>query len=240
MTALATFFAEMGPFLRGERSAEDVLAVLGPSPSGTARFAQYAELVSRQRRGILDRFYRSAAAIDPVRFASLRDDGLRRHPPSHWSPNEVAGQFAAHVAEREDVDEAVRELVDFAWIRFRSMHTAHVPEEEGLDASLFVRHYAHDVTSFSNEVEAHPARRALLVRKPVTLIVTRHRIDGSLVVVTPSLSALLALACSASGSPPSLPPGVSWPMVAAGATELERAGAISERVARRIHERVAR
>jgi len=241
MKSLVEFFAAMEPFLLGERSAEDVLAQLGPSPSGSRRFALYAELVARQRRSVIDHFYRSvaAAAASPALFARLRDDYLRAHPPSHWSPSEAARAFPQFLSSRDDATGPLRALADFAWVRFAAMHAPHEDGSIGLDAALFVRHYDHDVRSFSDEVERLGKTPAQLSATPRTLLVTRHRREGTLVVVTPSLASLVALA-AAGGSLSSLPPGLTWSLVIDGAVELEGLGIVPDGTAELVRSRESR
>lgn len=237
MKGLVEFFAAMEPFLLGERSAEDVLAQLGPSPSGSRRFALHAELVARQRRSVIDHFYRAvaAAAASPALFARLRDDYLRAHPPSHWSPSEAARAFPEFLSSRDDATGPLRALADFAWVRFAAMHAPHEDGSIGLDAALFVRHYDHDVRSFSDEVERLGRTPAQLSATPRTLLVTRHRREGTLVVVTPSLASLVALA--AAGGSLSLPAGLTWPLVIDGAFELEGLGTVPDGTAELVRSR---
>lgn len=240
--SLAAFFAEMDPFLRGERSAEDVLARLGPSSSGVARFGLYAELVRRQRRGIIDHFYRPVAAAAEAQekglFGRLRDAYLLQHPPTHWAPNEAARAFPAFLTEQPVVDARLVALADYAWARFSVMHAAHRPGELGVDEAILVRHYAWDVAAYSDAVEQGAADVALEAT-PRTLLLGRHRAASStLVVLTPSLAALIAMAV-ASGRRPALPAGLTASMVEGEARELEARGLFPEGTALCVHEQLA-
>ncbi|HSO32607.1 MAG TPA: hypothetical protein VLT33_08825 [Labilithrix sp.] len=238
MTSLATFFAEMEPFLLGQRSASDVLDRLGPSPSGADRFALYAELVQRQRRGILDHFYRPVAAAAEARergrFGRLRDAYLCAHPPRHWTPNEAARAFPGFLSQQADVGEDLVSLADYAWARFSVMHAPHRPEDVGLDEAVLVRHYEWDVATFSEAVERRLAGVTLRAI-PRTLLLGRHRSASTLVVLTPSLGALLALA-AASGRVPALPDGLSSAMVVEEARALVERGLFPEGTATRVRE----
>jgi hypothetical protein len=243
MTTLADFFTEMVPFLRGETSAEAVLERLGPSPSGTARFALYAELVARQRRAVIDHFYRAVAAAATFQkgdlFAQLRDDYLRSHPPGHWSPNQAARAFPAYLAGRSDLTPELAELADYAWIRYAAMHARHEDRTVGLDEAVFVRHYESDVVTFSSELDERGAGASLLSRTPCTLLVARHRRAGTLVITIPSLAALVSLATMTSdaGCAPTLPASLRWDDVMAGAEELEMLGVVPQGIASRIAHR---
>ncbi len=238
---LAAFFAEMDPFLRGERSAEDVLARLGPSSSGIGRFALYAELVRRQRGGIIDHFYRPVAAAAEAKekglFGRLRDAYLRQYPPTHWTPNEAARAFPGFLAEQPVVDAQLVALADYAWARFSVMHAAHRPGELGVDDAILVRHYAWDVAAYSDAVE-HGTGEAALDATPRTLLLGRHRRASTLVVLTPSLAALIAMAV-ASGRRPALPAGLTASVVEEEARDLEARGLFPEGTALRIHEELA-
>lgn len=238
--SLAAFFAEMDPFLRGERSAEEVLARLGPSSSGVARFALYAELVRRQRRGIIDHFYRPVAAAAEAKekglFARLRDAYLREHPPTHWTPNEAARAFPGFLAEQEASDLQLVALADYAWARFSVMHAEHRPGELGVDDAILVRHYEWDVATYSEAVE-HGTGDIELDATPRTLLLGRHRSASTLVVLTPSLAALIAMAV-ASGRRPVLPAGLTAAVVEDEARALEARGLFPEGTARCIREQL--
>lgn len=241
MSCLADFFAEMDPFLRGERSAEEVLARLGPSPSGVRRFALYAELVRRQRRGIIDHFYRPVAAAAEAKetglFGRLRDAYLVQHPPAHWTPNEAARAFPGFLAEQPVVDPQLVSLADYAWARFSVMHAAHRPGDLGVEAAILVRHYDWDVATYSEAVE-RGAEDVELRATPRTLLLGRHRSLSTLVVLTPSLAALIAMAV-ASGRRPAIPAGLSAAMVEEEARALEARGLFPDGAAKLVRERLA-
>jgi hypothetical protein len=243
MTSLAAFLAEMEPFLLGDRSADETLAKLGPSPSGAHRFALYAELVARQRRGIVDHFYRTvraaAEATSPGLFARIRDEYLRDFPPKHWDPNEAARAFPDFLSARPDTPACLAALADYAWVRFAAMHAPHDPNDVGLDVALFVRHYEWDVTSFSDAVEKDDLRIGLPASTPRSLLVGRHRAKGSLVVLKPSLGALLALRAAATRCADPLPGGIRAEIVVEEARSLEQLGLVPSGTSTRIGERLA-
>lgn len=217
MTSLARFHETMGPFLRGEISADEVERRLGPSPSGTARLALYPMLVQRQSRGLVDHFYRGlAAALEATgsaSFARLRDAYLAAHPPQSWEPNANLAAFPAFVRAATDAPAWAFEMADFAWSRFLALHAEHVAGDVGLERAIFVRHYTHDVVAASTTNERrsgsapeHPAIPSFGAR---TIVFARHATDGHVVVVTPSLGALYALLRASGEELPPLPAGLT-------------------------------
>jgi len=243
VTGLDAFFTEMKPFLLGERSATDVLARLGPSMSGAGRFALYAELVARQRRSIIDHFYRAAGAAaethTPGLFGRLRDQYLREHPPTHWAPNEAARGFPDYLTGHREATDDLVALADFAWARFAVMHAPHVHDEVGLDDAILVRHYDCDVAAFSEAVERQDLTQGLPRLTPRTLLLGRHRRQGTLVVTTPSLGALIALAVASGRAQPLLPAGLTAGTVLGEARALEALGLVPAGLAERLGPRLA-
>jgi len=235
---LATFCEEMTLFLLGRKSADAVLDRVGESRSGRARFAVYAELVARQRRAVIDHFMRPVAAALGDSFSSLRDEYLRRHPPSHWIPSEAAREFPAFVAARSELPAFAAELADFAWVRYEVMCAPH-DDGVGLGRAIQVRHYDYDVVAFSREAEDAGLVRGEPRRRGTTVLVTRHRQQSTLVVVTPSQAALVVLAIAAEGPPPPVPPGVDDRMLLDEARSMQASGILGGGAATRATERIA-
>jgi hypothetical protein len=218
MTDLALFHATMGPFLRGEISAEEVERRLGPSPSGTARLALYPRLVQRQARGLVDHFFRGLAAAleaaSSTAFPRLRDAYLEARPPASWEPNANLAAFPAFVRDAPDVPAWAFEMADFAWARFVAIHAEHVAGEVGLERSVFVRHYSHDVVAASATNEGKGVgHRCVPPPTPRTVLFARHTTTGRFVVVTPSVGALFALLRAAGDELPPLPPVLTSAML---------------------------
>ena len=117
------------------------------------------------------------------------------------------------------------------------MHAAHRPGELGVDDAILVRHYAWDVAAYSDAVE-HGTGEAVLAATPRTLLLGRHRRASTLVVLTPSLAALIAMAV-ASGRRPALPAGLTASVVEDEARDLEARGLFPEGTALHIHEELA-
>ncbi len=216
------FFAAIWPFLEGRAGVLETTLALGPSRSGDARLQLYPELIRRQKRGIIDHFFAAARAECVAREPHLWDDlagrFVRAVAPSHWEPNHYARPMLAFLEEQRGSDPristAMIELADYAWVRFSAMIAAHQDGSE-LERSLFVRHYTHDVATFTTDVEhGVAATRTSPEVRPCTLLIVRSRHTSRLEIVTPSLAALLALRRrEAPGEPLSLPHGLTWPDV---------------------------
>ncbi len=191
-TSLDVFFAEMAELLAGRKTAAQCEAVLGPSPSGSERFGVYATLVERQQRGAIDSFFRAAIVAatswDHQRCNDLRRAFLQAQPPMHWSPSTVALPFADYL-ELHNAPIDVIELADFA----RTRHQVLVaPLDDGI-AGLAVRHYSHAVKEFTVGVELGEIVAGRPAATPATWLFGRHRVHANLILVSPSLPALVAI-----------------------------------------------
>lgn len=198
---LDTFLSEFAAMLDGTRTAREAELALGPSPSGTARLGLYATLVRRQQHGAIDEFYAAVRVAAQSRsaghFDQLRDAYLAAHPPSHWVPARAAEHFPAFLEARKASAELV-ELADFAWTRHQVLHA------ERTDG-LAVRHYTHAVKRFSNEVERDGRTRGRPVKEPETWLMGRSLITENLVMVEPSVAALVTVEVLQSGWSDELP-----------------------------------
>ena len=232
-TPLVRFFAEMAELLAGRRSAAECEQVLGPSPSGTARFAMYRKLVDRQQRGALESLYRAvlvaADTWDPRRSESLRAEFLSAFPPAHWSPSTVAAPFADFlIASAAPVD--LVELADFARTRLDVLRAAARDDV----AALAVRHYTHAVHEFTLQVEREGLTAGRPRSGPTTVVLGRHRETADLVLVTPTLATLVALQLSEEGEWSAELPPVERSDVRGAAELLFEQGLIPEAVLTRI------
>ena len=177
MSDLSAFFEHAGAFLvRGQGSAEAVEAALGPSPSGTARLALYAQLVERQQREALESLFpatrRALEHVAPRSFAELATRFARTHRSATAHPGGLGAPFVAFLTKPTNVDETVRawsaELADFERIRYE-LTTSDAPfPEEDVDPLLATRRYAHAVHRTS---DAAPVPNA----EPVSLLLVRDR-----------------------------------------------------------------
>lgn len=224
--SLETFFAEMAELLAGRRSPAACEQVLGRSRSGTERFGVYAKLVARQHQAALDALYRAtfvaAMTWDRERCARLREGFLHDCPPAHWSPVEVAAPFADYLVAHEVPDDLV-ELADFARTRSDVLRATH---HEGLEG-LAVRHYTHAVCEFTLAVEREGLAAGRPVPSATTWLLGRHRETAELVLVTPSLAALVALQIVHEGSWSTALPRVPPVEVGQAAERLNAEGLLS-------------
>lgn len=186
---LDAFLKQMAALLDGRASAAEVERALGKSASGTARLSLYPRLVARQQRAAIDAFQQAAKvacdALAPGRFAPLRDAFLRHHPPASWAPARANAHFGRFLAEGK-APGAVVELADYAWARYEVLHQD--------PAAFAVRHYTHRVRDFAHQVEHEHLRKGTPAVGEQTLLLGRTFDTADLVVLTPSLAALVAVA----------------------------------------------
>lgn len=202
---LDVFFAEMAELLAGRRSPAECEAVLGPSPSGTARLGIYATLVDRQQQAALEALYRAtlvaARSWDREACAELCAGYLRAAPPSHWAPAVVAAPFSDYL-EPHGAPTDVVELADFARTRYEVLSAP--AGDRGAD--LAVRHYTHAVREFTFAVEHEHRASGRPDAVASTWLFGRHRDTADLVLITPSLATLIVAHVLAEGWSPDLPP----------------------------------
>jgi hypothetical protein len=195
---LATFFATMGPFLRGDLTAHAVEEQLGPSPSGTKRLALYRDLVRGQEEDLFDSLFpavrRACEAHGKGTWRTLTERFARENPPFHWEPNRAACTFAAFLGKNQEalaLPPCLEELADYAYIRFAASVAPDPADGVGLESSLFIRHYDYDVVSFTSGVEPGPGGEPALA--PAALVVAWSRVSHRVVEIRPSLAALAAI-----------------------------------------------
>lgn len=197
--SLTGFFAEMEQLLlTGARSATEVEDALGPSPSGTRRLALYRTLVARQRREVLTSFYSlvedAARAVNLIAdWNGLVDEYLRTHVPTHWEPNHFCEGFVEYLGAHAGLPPYLEELADYSWIRFKASIAEPSGNDVGMNRSLFVRRYAHDVLAFASE-EQEAGRRTVPPRQVAsTLLVFWSRTQHRVLVMRPSQDMLVAI-----------------------------------------------
>lgn len=201
--------------------------------------ALYPMLVARQRRDVLDKLFRAVRVACRFVREDLWDEIVRdfmvAHSPRHWEPNHFGEPMRAYLAARRKEDPTLpsylEELADYAWIRFK-VAVANVDEEDdgvGLDRTLFVRHYGHDVPSF---VTASGRENVELpegpVATPCTLIVCWSRTKHRVVVVTATPAALVVIGRRI-GRDPNEGGAVSEAAIWSAERELVDGGLLSER-----------
>ena len=197
-STLDEFFRTMEPFLAGSLSAEEVEDRLGKSSSGTVRLALYPVLVRRQKRALLDHFFRSVAcACDTETWERLASTFLEAHAPDHWEPNHFAGRFVAHVeaaaGSGSGLPEYLVELADNAWIRHSAMIAPAATDAcAGIGSRVFVRQYANGIPEYATAAETGGVEAgARPAHTPCTIAICRAH--GRLTTTHLSLAALVAL-----------------------------------------------
>jgi hypothetical protein len=244
--SLAAFFAEMRPFLAGQREATQVLGALGPSPSGEARFALYATLVARQRRGLLDQLYpavrQHAELLRPGLWAELCAAYERQHLPTHWEPNRFGEAFSTFLAERREATAAdpdatplpsyLEEMADFLWLRYQCGVALSGTDaaDTGFDRSLFVRSYEHDVLSLVRAKEPR-LPEGPPSPTPFPVLVCWSHTTARVFVTRPSLAVLFTLGRRLGHLPASAPrpPALTDALLGEAQEQLESWGVLRPR-----------
>jgi hypothetical protein len=161
VTSLSEFFDAVVPMLRGETSSAEFEARVGSSRSGSRRVSFYRTLMRRNVRLLLGALYphtrRAALGESPELWSNLVDRFDASHPASHWDVNEFGRpfpDFLGELARAGEVPACLEELADYEWICFA---VGVEPDENvrglGLDRTLYVREYDHDVPSFVKKEE---------------------------------------------------------------------------------------
>jgi hypothetical protein len=237
MTSLATFYEVMLPFLERRTSVSETVATLGESPSGNKRLAFYPEAIRRQRRRVLDAFYKEARiacnAASKGLWKELAEDFMRKCAPSSWDPNRYAEPMLAYLREHAKHDArippAALELADYAWTRFQAMAADHPQDgRTGLGTALFVRRYTFDVANFAKKVESDEATAGAPEPFANTLLLYRSRITHRFEIAKPSKEALVVLRRRESGEEGfALPAGMSEDAIALEEATLVALGILS-------------
>jgi hypothetical protein len=199
---MEAFFSAMNAFLAGDSNAADVERALGPSASGTARLALYQTFVKRQREDVLDSLFpavkHACHAVRANLWSEATTTFTRAHPPSDWEPNRFGKSFADFWSRRAAADPSIpsylEELADYAYIRYAASVAIEPSDGVGLDSSLYVRRYDHDVVAFTRAItdDVRPAPKAPSA-VPRTLIVAWSRTTHTLTELHPSLAVMAAI-----------------------------------------------
>ncbi len=237
---LSDFFEAIWPFMNHRTGVAETVRALGPSSSGVARLALYPELIRRQKQSILDHFFSSVRAAfgssDAGRWERLTAEYMRKASPHHWEPNHYAQPMVAFLEAEQASDASIPyaavELADFAWIRFEAMMSAHPPyPDPGLGSAVFVRQYAHEISTFAFAAETRTlAPGALPSPVPCTVLVYRSRSTQRLEILRPSVATLIALRRrEAPGAPFTLPSALVESDVDHEETDLIQRGVLAAR-----------
>ncbi|HHO52690.1 MAG TPA: hypothetical protein ENK18_17910 [Deltaproteobacteria bacterium] len=198
--SLQGFFDAVHPFLTGEGSLEEFLAVAGPSSSPEADLRFYRWLVAFDQERILSELCPALRALvdrtEGLQWGTLVAAYVAAWPPGGYSVPGVGEHLAdwlvARRAEHPEQPVALECLADLAWTRFLA-RTA--PDEPGLgmDQRVFLRHYPVDVIGL--EAKLVPAQEGPVEPgSPCTLLIYRHRWRLGVTHLVPSLATLGLLA----------------------------------------------
>jgi hypothetical protein len=207
VTGLPTFFDELHGLVTGRRSAGEVEAVLGASPSGTSRLAGYRTLVRRQRELLLQTFYpateRGLEDFAPGSFLSIARELERAHPPTSGDPNRFAEPLP-DVLERAAADGRApawaAEVADLELCHYHARFGERPADrrDPGVDRTLFVRRYTHDVLAYLHRALGGACGRVAAPEPaPITIVVCRPLDEDDPFVFHPSVAGLCALAARA-------------------------------------------
>ena len=191
--SLERFFEHMVPFLEGRTNTGQLTDVLGPSASGLKRLTFYRTLICRDTAWILGGLFPATRAACDLHQAGLWDDLVarysREHYPVHWDPNPFGAQFAEYIealAESgEPIPSYLYETADYEWISYATGVAPDLSpadaEDIGLDRTLFVRHYAHNIPQFACRAEGSDT--AALVHAGAYLLSIGHQPNGDAISV---------------------------------------------------------
>ena len=201
MSELARFFAEMEPFLLGRKSAMEVEAALGPSPSGTSNLAFYRTLVDRNYHKIMRLLFPSVCTLARRVRYELWSDLVREyvtlHPPvACRNPNLMGAHFSEYLTRRREqrgeLPVAAEELAEYHWVDYVAK-TAEDVEGDGLERRLFIRQFTLPIPAYAlalyGDPEAPPPEP-----RPTVVVVYRSVHDGNVAILYPSPATLAVLA----------------------------------------------
>lgn len=192
---LSAFFGALGPMLRARVDAVEVERALGPSPSGTAALAFYAELVARNYRKIVrDIFPCTRALVEKLgaSWSTLERAYVHEHVAQGIDPNGYGAGFPAWLQTRDGLPASCGEVADFEWLRVRAHHAID-GLDDGFERRLFVRQYTCDAPAFWRACARDPATPPPPTR-PTIALVFRHTQTLQVAVHYPRGAAIAALA----------------------------------------------
>ena len=198
---LQEFFAQMRPYLSGERDLPQVVEALGASPSGDDNFAFYRVLAERNLFKILFELYGPLRTLivrqrSADTWRQLVREYVDTHLPAGHHPNEAGGAFSDFLAarrQRETSQPTVwEEVADFCWTR-TSVSSAPDGPGDGFEQRLHVRQYTHAVSHIVTLLE-RDAEAELPEPAPELIVIYRHWQTLETRLFRPSAAGLVALA----------------------------------------------
>lgn len=213
MSGLERSYAELAPFLFGEREVEAVERSLGPSPSGPDKLDFYRILVARNVNKILSELYPLLRALLEREHPGLWPELVRAYARAHRSdardPNLFGLQFSAFLAHRRETGDApgdsavYEEIADYQMCRYLAASAPESPPSsdarDGFEQRVFIRGYTHPIPSFVAALR-RSGDAPLPEPRPITLIVYRSLIPparpalSGLATHVPTLAEVAALA----------------------------------------------
>ncbi|MGE0325064.1 MAG: hypothetical protein AB7K71_38640 [Polyangiaceae bacterium] len=171
---LQQFFAGMSDLLLFRQSVTDLEAQVGLSASGTQRLDFYRILAERSRLLLLRQLFpvlrhatqqlaeqSQAVGERTITWRELMLGYVATHPPTHYDPNRLGEGLADYLHGLEGAHPFLEELADFEYCLWAVGVSPHEPtaQDPGLDRTLFVRLYDHDLANYVARVrEGTPAQ----------------------------------------------------------------------------------
>lgn len=198
---LESFFGHMRGYLLGDSTLAETREQLGPSPSGDQNFSFYRVLVQRNVFKILGEVHSPTRQLmereSPGLWATLVEEYIDAHPPTHWHPSQVGEHLSDFLAERRQGGDArllavYEEVADFCWTRQLAQRC---PDDvgDGFDQRLFVRQYTSAVPPFVAAL-TQDKDTPIPPPQPTVVVIYRHVRELDVRVFSPSAAGLVALA----------------------------------------------
>lgn len=166
----------MRAFLVGQIPIDTVESQLGPSSSGSRRFAFYRTLVRNDHHGFMEKLYGFTQDVLQDHFSGCVSRYLTAHPPDHWEPNQTGARFPEwlrHDSEAILIAPWIGDLAQYEWFEFvvYTDPTPDNPVESGLSLNSTMRalKFEFDVPGWITsgrplaEPNPGPARRDLIL-----------------------------------------------------------------------------
>jgi hypothetical protein len=200
---LARFHREAADFLSGNIDVSELQQRVGESPSGSTRLQFYRVLVRRNVYSILRKLHpatlNAANRIRPGLWNDIVEAFVQAAPPAHFDPNQFGEGLSAFLAQRRERDPELpsylEEIADYQWLFYWVGVAPFTPtrSDVGVERTLFVRQYDHDVPSFVRQIRSNP-EAPLPERRLTTLLVYRDPPTQRAKLFHPTALGLMALA----------------------------------------------
>jgi hypothetical protein len=196
---LADFFVQMTAFLNGQGERDDAFMGLGDSPSTSDRFLWYHNMVRTNPDRLLASIYDIVQVHGgDAAFRKCCKYHRSTHVPNHWDIPRLALGFASSVErvckDDSEIPPTLSLIADWEELLFRLRTFACEPiSDSGLNPSVEVRQYTHDVHGYRKSIRADAAA-SILEEKQVTYVAYRDEEDGRIRIFVPTLPQLLLIA----------------------------------------------